>query len=65
VEGIRVVKQALPDLRTILGISNVRLDAARARARGEFGFFCTYCTKAGLDLAIVNTEKLERFGVDF
>jgi len=23
--------------------------------------FLYYCTKAGLDLAIVNTEKLERF----
>jgi 5-methyltetrahydrofolate--homocysteine methyltransferase len=27
---------------------------------GEFGFL-HYCTKAALDLAIVNAEKLERF----
>jgi len=32
----------------------------RGAGSREFGF-PVYCTKAGLDLAIVNTEKLERF----
>ncbi len=39
VEGIRLIKQALPDVRTILGISNVSFGlAGRCTRSGEFGF---------------------------
>jgi 5-methyltetrahydrofolate--homocysteine methyltransferase len=61
VEGIRVIKQALPDVRTILGISNVSFGLPAGAREVVNSVFLYYCTKAGLDLAIVNTEKLERF----
>jgi 5-methyltetrahydrofolate--homocysteine methyltransferase len=61
VEGIRLVKQALPDARTILGISNVSFGLPPGAREVVNSVFLYYCTKAGLDLAIVNTERLERF----
>ncbi len=61
VEGIRLIKQALPDVRTILGISNVSFGLPAGAREVVNSVFLYYCTKAGLDLAIVNSEKLERF----
>jgi 5-methyltetrahydrofolate--homocysteine methyltransferase len=61
VEGIRLIKHALPDTRTILGISNVSFGLPAGAREVVNSVFLYYCTKAGLDLAIVNTEKLERF----
>jgi 5-methyltetrahydrofolate--homocysteine methyltransferase len=61
VEGIRLIKQALPDVRTILGISNVSFGLPAGAREVVNSVFLYYCTKAGLDLAIVNTEKLDRF----
>src|ERR1700682_511830 len=60
-EGIRLIKQALPNVRTILGISNVSFGLPAGAREVINSVFLYYCTKAGLDLAIVNTEKLERF----
>src|SRR5271157_3779302 len=60
-EGIRLIKQALPDTRTILGISNVSFGLPAGAREVVNSVFLYYCTKAGLDLAIVNAEKLERF----
>ena len=60
-EGIRLIKHALPDARTILGISNVSFGLPAGAREVVNSVFLYYCTKAGLDLAIVNTEKLERF----
>ncbi len=60
-EGIRLIKQGLPDTRTILGISNVSFGLPPGAREVVNSVFLYYCTKAGLDLAIVNTEKLERF----
>ena len=61
IEGIRLIKQALPDARTILGISNVSFGLPAGAREVVNSVFLYYCTKAGLDLAIVNAEKLERF----
>jgi len=61
VEGIRLIKQALPDTRTILGISNVSFGLPAGAREVVNSVFLYYCTKAGLDLAIVNSERLERF----
>jgi 5-methyltetrahydrofolate--homocysteine methyltransferase len=61
IEGIRLIKQALPDARTILGISNVSFGLPAGAREVVNSVFLYYCTKAGLDLAIVNTERLERF----
>ena len=60
-DGIRLIKQALPDTRTILGISNVSFGLPAGAREVVNSVFLYYCTKAGLDLAIVNTEKIERF----
>jgi 5-methyltetrahydrofolate--homocysteine methyltransferase len=61
IEGIRLIKQALPATRTILGISNVSFGLPAGAREVVNSVFLYYCTKAGLDLAIVNTEKLDRF----
>src|SRR5258708_7905652 len=61
VEGIRLIKRALPDARTILGISNVSFGLPPGAREVINSVFLYYCTKADLDLSIVNTEKLERF----
>ena len=60
-EGIRLIKQALPNVCTILGISNVSFGLPAGAREVVNSVFLYYCTKAGLDLAIVNSEKLERF----
>src|SRR6516225_259339 len=60
-EGIRAIKKAIPSVRTILGISNVSFGLPMGAREVVNSVFLYYCTKAGLDLAIVNTEKLERF----
>jgi 5-methyltetrahydrofolate--homocysteine methyltransferase len=61
IEGIRLIKEALPACQTILGISNVSFGLPEAGREVLNSVFLYECTKAGLDYAIVNTEKLERY----
>jgi len=61
VEGIRLIKQHLPDVKTLLGISNISFGLPPAAREVLNSVFLYHCTKAGLDLAIVNAEKIERF----
>ncbi|MFB3829910.1 MAG: methionine synthase [Bryobacteraceae bacterium] len=61
IEAVRLVKENLPHARTLLGISNVSFGLPAAAREVVNSVFLYYCTKAGLDLAIVNAEKLERF----
>jgi 5-methyltetrahydrofolate--homocysteine methyltransferase len=61
IEGIRLVKANLPFVKTVLGISNISFGLPAAAREVINSVFLYYCTKAGLDLAIVNAEKLERF----
>lgn len=61
VEGIRLIKEAMPDVQTILGISNVSFGLPPVGREILNSVFLYHCTQAGLDYAIVNTEKLERF----
>ncbi|MDN4594293.1 methionine synthase [Polycladomyces subterraneus] len=61
VEGIRLIKERLPRCQTILGISNVSFGLPPAGREVLNAVFLYHCTKAGLDYAIVNTEKLERY----
>jgi len=62
IEGIRLVKQHLPYVRTVLGISNVSFGLPAGAREVVNSVFLYHCTKAGLDLAIVNAERIERFG---
>ena len=61
IEGVRLVKEKLPYVKTVLGISNISFGLPAAAREVVNSVFLYYCTKAGLDLAIVNAEKLERF----
>jgi 5-methyltetrahydrofolate--homocysteine methyltransferase len=60
-EAIALIKQALPHVKTVLGISNVSFGLPAAAREVVNSVFLYHCTRAGLDLAIVNAEKLERF----
>jgi 5-methyltetrahydrofolate--homocysteine methyltransferase len=61
IEGIRLIKEALPECQTILGLSNVSFGLPEAGREVLNAVYLYHCTKAGLDYAIVNTEKLERY----
>ncbi len=61
IEGIRMVKAALPRCKTILGISNVSFGLPEAGREVLNSVMLYHCVQAGLDLAIVNSEKLERY----
>ncbi|KOR88932.1 methionine synthase [Paenibacillus solani] len=61
IEGIRLIKEAMPKVHTILGISNVSFGLPEAGREVLNSVYLYECTKAGLDYAIVNTEKLERY----
>lgn len=61
IEGIRLIKEALPECHTILGVSNVSFGLPAAGREALNAVFLYHCTRAGLDYAIVNTEKLERY----
>ncbi len=60
-QAIRLIKESLPHCKTVLGISNVSFGLPAAAREVVNSVFLYHCTKAGLDLAIVNAEKLERF----
>ncbi len=61
IEGIRLIKEKIPGVKTVLGISNISFGLPPAAREVINSVFLYHCTKAGLDLAIVNAEKLERF----
>ncbi len=61
IEGIRLIKQALPAVKTVLGVSNVSFGLPAAGREVLNSVFLYHCVQAGLDLAIVNSEKLERY----
>src|SRR5579875_165998 len=61
IDGIRLIKEHLPGVQTILGISNVSFGLPPVGREILNSVFLYHCTQAGLDYAIVNTEKLERF----
>jgi 5-methyltetrahydrofolate--homocysteine methyltransferase len=61
VEGIRLIKENFPQCLTILGVSNVSFGLPPVGREVLNAVYLYHCTQAGLDYAIVNTEKLERF----
>lgn len=61
IEGIRLIKEACPESLTILGVSNVSFGLPPAGREVLNSVFLYHATKAGLDYAIVNTEKVERY----
>jgi len=61
IEGVRAIKQRFPRSKTVLGISNVSFGLPAAGREVLNSVFLYHCTQAGLDMALVNSEKLERY----
>src|ERR1700675_190333 len=61
IEGVRLIKARFPECKTILGISNVSFGLPPAGREVVNAVYPYHNTKAGLDYAIVNTERLERY----
>jgi 5-methyltetrahydrofolate--homocysteine methyltransferase len=61
IEGLRLIKEAFPACPTVLGVSNVSFGLPIRAREIVNSVFLYLCTRAGLDLAIVNTERLERY----
>ena len=60
-EGIRMIKEKYPRTKTILGLSNISFGLPDAGREVLNSVYLYHATKSGLDYAIVNTEKLERY----
>ena len=61
IEGLRLIKHNFPRCKTVLGISNVSFGLPAAGREVLNSIFLYHCVQAGLDLAIVNAEKIERY----
>jgi 5-methyltetrahydrofolate--homocysteine methyltransferase len=61
IEGVRRIRAALPRSKTVLGISNVSFGLPEAGREVLNSVFLYLAVKAGLDMAIVNSERLERY----
>ena len=61
IEGVRVIKEALPNTKTVLGISNVSFGLPPAGREVFNSVFLYHCVQAGLDMAIVNSEMMQRY----
>jgi 5-methyltetrahydrofolate--homocysteine methyltransferase len=61
IDAIRLIKENIPYVKTVLGVSNISFGLPANAREVVNSVFLYYATKAGLDLAIVNAEKLERF----
>ena len=61
IEGLRLIKNELPRVSTILGISNVSFGLPPAGREVLNAVYLYHATKAGLDFAIVNSQKLQRY----
>ncbi|MDY7228938.1 methionine synthase [Hyalangium rubrum] len=61
IEGVRLIKQRFPQCKTVLGISNVSFGLPTAGREVLNSVFLYHCVQAGLDMALVNSEKLERY----
>lgn len=61
IEGVRLIKEALPNTKTVLGISNVSFGLPTAGREVLNSVFLYHCVQAGLDTAIVNSELMQRY----
>jgi 5-methyltetrahydrofolate--homocysteine methyltransferase len=61
IETVRKIKEAFPECHTIMGVSNVSFALPAAGREVLNSVYLYHCTKAGLDYAIVNTQRLQRY----
>ena len=62
IEGIRALKQALPQVKTSLGVSNVSFGVSPTARAVLNSVFLHHCVEAGLDLAMVNPNHITPYG---
>ena len=62
IEGVRLLKEKFPGTKTVLGISNVSFGLPAVGREVLNSVFLYHCVKSGLDMAIVNAEKIPRYG---
>jgi len=62
IEGIRRLKEALPQVKTSLGVSNVSFGISPAARAVLNSTFLHHCVDAGLDLAMVNPNHITPYG---
>ncbi len=60
IEGIRLIKEKFPNVKSAIGVSNVSFGLPPAGREVLNSVFLYHCVQAGLDLAIVNTQKVKR-----
>ncbi len=58
IEGIRLIKKEFPKVKTILGVSNISFGLAPHIRHPLNSVFLHYAIEAGLDMAIVNAQKI-------
>ena len=61
IDAVRALKEKYPITKTILGISNVSFGVPPAGREALNAVYLYHNTKAGLDFAIVSSEKLVRY----
>ncbi|HOX23924.1 MAG TPA: dihydropteroate synthase, partial [Elusimicrobiales bacterium] len=59
--AIALIRKEFPACGMVLGVSNVSFGLPPAAREALNSIFLHQCVRAGLDMAIVNTEKLRRF----
>ncbi|MGA9408046.1 MAG: methionine synthase [Bacteroidota bacterium] len=58
IEGIRLIKKEFPESKTLLGVSNISFGLAPHIRHVLNSVFLHYAIEAGLDMAIVNAQKI-------
>src|SRR3954449_797862 len=58
IEGIRLIKNEIPGVKTSLGVSNVSFGISPAARAVLNSVFLHHCVEAGLDLAMVNPQDV-------
>src|SRR3954451_10775126 len=62
IEGIRLIKERLPGVKTSLGVSNVSFGIGLPARSVLNSVFLHHCVEAGLDLAMVNPNHITPYG---
>jgi 5-methyltetrahydrofolate--homocysteine methyltransferase len=62
IEGIRLLKKEVPQVKTSLGVSNVSFGVSPGARAVLNSVFLHHCVEAGLDLAMVNPNHITPYG---
>src|SRR5581483_1222526 len=62
IEGIKQIKEQIPEVKTSLGVSNVSFGVSPGARAVLNSVFLHHCVQAGLDLAMVNPNHITPYG---